>query len=278
LSRRSLTAALVVLALGARLLAVAVGGFDGEVTTERLVTQSGYAIVASVYRPRARSVPGAVVLCHGISASRAHMDPMARAFARRGMLVVSFDYGGHGRSQNRPVIEELNVEDVRAAVVLARRLSGELPVALLGHSMGVTSAASVSLADPGVRSLVALGQRPFVSLDQPPTLLLADGAMDPFHPYPNLRAVAEEAAGEPVAAGQTVVTASGAVRRLFLSGGCEHAGEVYDGAILGEAGGFMEAALGAARTETEPELRAPLSVSLRFVSNAAALAALLLGG
>lgn len=276
--------ALAGLALAGAALA---GAFRGAVEETSLVTAAGHRIAASIYRPERARPDVAVVLCHGISASRRVMDPMARALARRGLLVVSFDYGGHGASEPRPGREDLNVLDVEAAVGLARRTldpDGAKPparVALVGHSMGVTSAVTVALGDPHVAGLVALGQRPFVTLERPRFLLVGAGAMDVFHPYGRLLGVVREAAGRPLPAFETAVDpATGSVRRLALSGGCEHAGEVFDGALLGEAAALIEASLGSGAPPAAPraELRAPLSVWLLVLGRAAAGLALALLG
>jgi len=324
--RRIITiVALLALAVLARLLAWPVGAFDGEVKDVRITGGLERSIVASIFEPAGfpapalesttpavAGVPGApsstarpaVILCHGVHASRRHMEPLARALARRGHLVVTFDFGGEGDSESRSQTEEANNADVAAAIALARRSGASGPIALVGHSMGVLAAVGAALKDPTVTCVVALGQRPFSTPERPHTLLIAAGAMDAFHPLAPLRRAASESAGREIIPFETARDPkTGAVRRLVVAGTCEHAGEVYDGAILGHAVGFIEAAFAEATRPTvatgaptptnataategvsDPYadapllLRPPIEASLRFVARVAlAGAAALLG-
>ncbi len=92
--------------------------------------------------------------------------------------------------------------------------------------------------------VVAVEQRGSFTPDRPRALLLAAGAHDPFHPLVALQGTPREAVGRHVAPFETVRDRrTGAVRRLALSGACEHAGEVYDAALLGQVAPFVEAGL-----------------------------------
>jgi pimeloyl-ACP methyl ester carboxylesterase len=272
---------LAVLAALLRGGAALVATFDGNVRDEITANARGNRLSASVYEPTGRTGLPAVVLCHGISASRRHMDPLARELARRGFLVVTFDYGGHGDSEDRSNDEARNVEDVKAAIALARKAGGTGPLALVGHSMGVNSAVAVGIDDPSVACVVALGQKPGATADRPRALLAGAGLMDPFHSYAEIVKAVSEPLPKEIAAFETVTDAkTGAMRRVAFSGACEHAGEVYDGALLGETVAFIERALSPGVTVRAPEavLRPPVSVSLVFLSNLALVAALLVAG
>jgi alpha-beta hydrolase superfamily lysophospholipase len=77
-----------------------------------------------------------VVLAHGYGEHVGRYEHVARALAARGSLVVGPDHVGHGRSDGEPaLVEDFEsvVDDLRAVVDDAR---GDLPVVLVGHSMG----------------------------------------------------------------------------------------------------------------------------------------------
>jgi pimeloyl-ACP methyl ester carboxylesterase len=100
-----------------------------------------------------------VVLCHGITATRASVIHGSRALERAGHTVVSYDARGHGQSDPAPpgggyVYPEL-VADLEA--VVADRV-GQGDFALAGHSMGAHTAVAYALAHPErVVALVAIG-------------------------------------------------------------------------------------------------------------------------
>ena len=97
--------------------------------------------MTAVGRVQVRRWPAAdpqrlVVLVHGYGEHIGRYDHVARALAARGSLVVGPDHVGHGRSGGEPALVEdfeAIVDDVRAVVRDAR---GDLPVVMVGHSMG----------------------------------------------------------------------------------------------------------------------------------------------
>jgi len=77
-----------------------------------------------------------VVLVHGYGEHIGRYDHVARALAARGAAVVGPDHVGHGRSPGEQALVESFepiVDDLRAVVEDAR---GDLPVVMVGHSMG----------------------------------------------------------------------------------------------------------------------------------------------
>jgi alpha-beta hydrolase superfamily lysophospholipase len=77
-----------------------------------------------------------VVLVHGYGEHIGRYEHVAEALAARGAAVVGPDHVGHGRSPGEQVLVEnfeSIVEDLRAVVQDAR---GDLPVVMVGHSMG----------------------------------------------------------------------------------------------------------------------------------------------
>jgi len=77
-----------------------------------------------------------VVLVHGYGEHIGRYEHVARALNAAGSEVVGPDHVGHGRSPGEPALVEdfeAIVDDLRAVVEDAR---GELPVVMVGHSMG----------------------------------------------------------------------------------------------------------------------------------------------
>jgi len=109
----------------------------------------------------------AVVLLHGLTATRRYVVHGSVALPRRGYRMVSYDARGHGESGPAPdgrYDYPSLVEDLRG--VLAERCEGETPV-LVGHSMGCHTAVSHALEHPdAVAGLVLAGP---VTLGLPPS-------------------------------------------------------------------------------------------------------------
>src|SRR5215211_4098720 len=77
-----------------------------------------------------------VVLVHGYGEHIGRYEHVAAALNARGCAVVGPDHRGHGKSPGEPaLVEDFEpiVEDLRAVVQDAR---GDLPVVMVGHSMG----------------------------------------------------------------------------------------------------------------------------------------------
>ncbi|HEX8102442.1 MAG TPA: alpha/beta hydrolase [Solirubrobacteraceae bacterium] len=77
-----------------------------------------------------------VVLVHGYGEHIGRYEHVARALVARGAVVVGPDHVGHGRSAGEPAVVddfESVVDALRAVVQDARR---DLPVVMVGHSMG----------------------------------------------------------------------------------------------------------------------------------------------
>ncbi|MBA3864898.1 MAG: alpha/beta fold hydrolase [Solirubrobacterales bacterium] len=101
----------------------------------------------------------AIVLCHGITATRRYVVHGSRSLERAGHTVVSYDARGHGESDPAPTAEGygypqliVDLERVVAAEV------GEGRFVLAGHSMGAHTAVGYALAHPDrLAGLVVIG-------------------------------------------------------------------------------------------------------------------------
>ena len=77
-----------------------------------------------------------IVLVHGYGEHIGRYEHVAQALVARGSAVAGPDHIGHGRSPGEPaLVEDFEpiVDDLRAVV---QRTRGDLPVVLVGHSMG----------------------------------------------------------------------------------------------------------------------------------------------
>ena len=137
----------------------------------------------TIGRVRVRRWPAAdparlVVLVHGYGEHIGRYEHVAQALVARGSAVVGPDHVGHGRSDGeRALVKDFEpiVDDLRAVVEDAR---GDLPVVMVGHSMGGLIAARYAqrhrddLAGPDTEWHVLNGARHevFNELDQDETI------------------------------------------------------------------------------------------------------------
>jgi pimeloyl-ACP methyl ester carboxylesterase len=102
----------------------------------------------------------AVVLCHGLTATRGSVLHGSRALERAGHTVVLYDARGHGESDpasdGRGYGYPELVDDLER--VIAATVGEEAPLVLGGHSMGAQTAVAYALRHPGrLAGLVAIG-------------------------------------------------------------------------------------------------------------------------
>lgn len=102
----------------------------------------------------------AVVLCHGITATRRYVLHGSRSLERAGYRVVVYDARGHGESDPAPAGEGYDyselVDDLER--VVAAELGEERRFVLAGHSMGAHTAVAYALRRPQrLAGLVVIG-------------------------------------------------------------------------------------------------------------------------
>jgi pimeloyl-ACP methyl ester carboxylesterase len=118
----------------------------------------------------------AVVLCHGITATRRYVLHGSRALARGGYRVVTYDARGHGESEAAPVGEGYGypalVEDLERVVTAQ---VGEGRFLLGGHSMGAHTAVAYALRHPERLAGLAVIGPTFLGTIKPESLEYWDG-------------------------------------------------------------------------------------------------------
>jgi alpha-beta hydrolase superfamily lysophospholipase len=144
----------------------------------KLITADQTELAWQAWTPPAAQ--GVIVVVHGLAEHSGRYRETAEYLANHGWAVIAADLRGHGRSADgrhpgRVHVDEFSdyFYDVDAMVQLAGKQHGELPLVLLGHSMGGLIALSYALEKPAgldgaIISSPALGTHP---ASQPPLLL-----------------------------------------------------------------------------------------------------------
>ncbi len=124
-----------------------------DLRAQEVVLQSDSGSTIRGWFSHGRPGAGAVLLLHGIGASRLEMVGRARFLAGAGYSVLLIDFRGHGESsQARPTYGGLESRDARAALARLRALAPGERVAVIGISMGGAAA----LLGPGPLPVDAL--------------------------------------------------------------------------------------------------------------------------
>jgi pimeloyl-ACP methyl ester carboxylesterase len=91
----------------------------------------------------------AVVLLHGLTATRRVVVHGSNHLPRKGHRLIAYDARGHGRSDAAPAgtYGYVNLADDAQAVIGA--VAGDARPVLVGHSMGAHTIAALALRDPG---------------------------------------------------------------------------------------------------------------------------------
>jgi alpha-beta hydrolase superfamily lysophospholipase len=102
-----------------------------------------------------------VLIAHGYGEHSGRYEHVARRLADDGAVVYAPDHLGHGRSDGeRGLVEDVEVlvDDVGAVATLAREQHPDLPLALLGHSLGgIVATRFAQRGDHGLSALVLSG-------------------------------------------------------------------------------------------------------------------------
>jgi len=121
-------------------------GFAGprfEVAAERFISFDGTPLGLTAWLPPEGQEPSAVIIgLHGMNDYANTFYLSGPWFAERGVATYAYDARGFGRSPNRGVWggERLMTEDLRTAVIVARRQYPDAKIVVIGDSMGAATA------------------------------------------------------------------------------------------------------------------------------------------
>lgn len=244
----------------------------------------GIDVNMKIYRPASATgkLP-AIICCHGFAASHQTMQStFSVEFARRGFYVVAVDFRGHGNSGgslphyealapslfeiSRSILDVIKgwpaglYPDIEAAIdyLNSRDEVDVEKVAVLGHSMGGGAVIYAGSVDARVKAVVAIAPAvsptsSFMNESSPRNLLIATGEADPLiTPRLSLQILAKTLGRSAQASTQDLEVgklygnySDGTARRLILSPGVDHAGEMLDAFIAEEAIRWVETAFNA---------------------------------
>ncbi|MEZ5961456.1 MAG: alpha/beta fold hydrolase [Hyphomonadaceae bacterium] len=114
-----------------------------EVATERFISFDGAELGLTAWLPTDDAEPRAVIIgLHGMNDYANTFYLMGPWFAERGVALYAYDARGFGRSPRRGVWggERLMTEDLRTAVMVARRAHPGAKIVVVGDSMGSAEA------------------------------------------------------------------------------------------------------------------------------------------
>ena len=136
------------------------------------------------------TVPGAraaAVIVHGLCEHQGRYDYMAELFHTEGISTYRFDHRGHGRSEGErtfyTTFHEL-LDDTNVVVDMAIAENPEIPVFLIGHSMGgfTVSLYGAKYPDKKLRGIITSGA---LTHDHKGTISSLPGGMDVHMRLPN---------------------------------------------------------------------------------------------
>lgn len=113
-------------------------GTRGDAREDRIPGGAGLEILVRSWRP-AGAPRAVVVICHGVLSHGGYYGWAAEQLVADGLAVYALDLHGRGRSDGeRFYVDRIQdyLDDVHAAIGLARSREPGLPVVLFGHSAG----------------------------------------------------------------------------------------------------------------------------------------------
>ncbi|APX12608.1 alpha/beta hydrolase [Tateyamaria omphalii] len=190
----------------------------------------------TIYSSAADGPP--VIVAHGFAGSRQMMQGYSLVLAQAGYTVHAFDFEGHGLHPT-PMGGDVNAIDgttqrlVTQTRAVIDSVAGDVPVALLGHSMATDVLVRVAQDDPRVGPIVLLSAfSRAIDAAHPGHMLLVTGVWEP-----GLTDFALEAARmvDPAAVVGETVVAGDVSRRAVLAPYAEHVAILHSRAGRAEA-------------------------------------------
>ena len=129
----------------------------------------------------------AAVIVHGLCEHQGRYDYFAERFHKAGIATYRFDHRGHGRSEGeRTYYTDFNelLDDTNVVVDMALQENPDIPVFLIGHSMGgfTVSLYGVKYPDKNLRGIITSGA---LTHDNGKLITGIPKGMDPHEKLPN---------------------------------------------------------------------------------------------
>lgn len=121
--------------------------------------EDGVKLSGWIIKPDSAAI-GSVILCHGHTSTRSEMLKRAVLLRKHHFTTLLFDFRARGLSEGaRCTLGMLEMWDVIGAVefLKSRRDTQDLPMFVLGNSMGGAAAIFAAAQDPRIRAVVAEG-------------------------------------------------------------------------------------------------------------------------
>jgi uncharacterized protein len=114
----------------------------GIAATQQTIPSGKNLLHAAYVTPGSGESQAAVLICHGVGEIVPQWFPIQRILAESGIASLVFDYSGYGRSTGWPDWKQCE-DDAVAAFHLLKHLAPDLPIALLGFSLGTGIAPAI---------------------------------------------------------------------------------------------------------------------------------------
>lgn len=213
-------------------------------------------LMSRIYIPKNSPAPYPVMLlCHGINASKAVMEPLAVELARHGIAAIAFDFGGFGESYsiniNHKSMEKLEAStlaDAEAILTFVRSHSQQFDVkkiGIAGHSLGGTTALQLAQIEPQLKSAIILSMSGFATPTTPANLLLGVGLYEQLNPPKDLREMLQQATNGCANPGTICGDFSNnTARKLVISDTADHFTAPYDPQLIREVVNWAQKSFG----------------------------------
>lgn len=118
--------------------------YQGEYEDVSFVTKDGLTLAGWLIKPdRSGKKTPAIIICHGLGANKSDFTDLAVSLARRGYLVLTFDFRAHGDSEgSRSSLGYHEKNDVIAALhyLASRPEADQGRIGIFGFSLGGSTA------------------------------------------------------------------------------------------------------------------------------------------
>jgi acylglycerol lipase len=149
-----------------------------------LTTQDQVDLFVQVDTPKTAAVTATILIIHGVCEHSGRYDRLTSHLNRNGYQVIRFDLRGHGKSNGvKGYVKSFKQfsEDANTVVDWIKKSFSDLPIYMIGHSMGAFIGVDYALRYPGKLKAQVLSGLPAIILPLPDIKLLK---MLPYNLFP----------------------------------------------------------------------------------------------